>query len=241
MYGGDKVEEMTFSLSDSNYSGPLELLLSLISKKKINITDISLLEIIDQYLEQISAWKENSIEPASEFLEMAARLVNIKTNELLPKHETENTEKQELLGRLIEYSICKNAAQLLRLCESGFGSFVREPTKYQVATDYTLTHSSLMLYNAYLDAMGRGKRKLPPPAEIFSPLVVKPVASVDEKIFDILNKLKTTESLSYNKMFLGYKTKDELVAAFLAVLELLKENKINFDGKFLSLSKNRVD
>ena len=104
----------TVSYRLDSFEGPLDLLLFLISKHKLNINDIKILLLLEQYLEYIDGIDEQDFEYAGEFLEMAARLILIKTLSLLPKHEEANEMKRELQGRLIEYSLCKQAAKAPR-------------------------------------------------------------------------------------------------------------------------------
>ena len=112
-----------------NFEGPLDLLLYLISKHKLNIEDIEISLLLEQYLEYIDGLDEQDFETAGEFLEMAARLIYIKTVSLLPKPNEAEQLKKELEGRLIEYSVCKQTAKLLQdMCAYG-EIFVREPIK----------------------------------------------------------------------------------------------------------------
>lgn len=93
------------------FEGPLDLLLHLISKHKLNINDIEISKLLEQYLLYIEQAKEQDLELAGEFLEMAARLIYIKTVSLLPKPEEAEEIKKELQGTLIEYSLCKRLRQ----------------------------------------------------------------------------------------------------------------------------------
>ncbi len=95
------------------FEGPLDLMLHLISKHKLNINDIEITKLLEQYINYIEQMKELDMELAGEFLEMAARLIYIKTVSLLPKHEEADELKKELEGKLIEYSLCKKAAVVL--------------------------------------------------------------------------------------------------------------------------------
>ena len=95
------MEKLSYKLE--KFEGPLDLLLTLITKNKLNIFDIQISELCDQYMEQINRMKDLDMDVASEFLEMAARLVYIKTVSLLPKHEEADALKQELTGQLLEY------------------------------------------------------------------------------------------------------------------------------------------
>lgn len=109
------------------FEGPLDLLLTLISKNKLNIYDIKLTVLIDQYLEQIKAYEDADMDIASDFLEMASRLIYIKTVSLLPKHEDVQELKNELIGELLEYRVCKEIAEKLSHMTDGFDCFVRSP------------------------------------------------------------------------------------------------------------------
>ena len=96
------------------FEGPLDLLLTLISKNKIDIYDIQISDLLDQYMEQINMMQENQMDIASEFLTMASRLVYIKSVMLLPKYEEEAEElKKELSGQLLEYAVCREIAAKL--------------------------------------------------------------------------------------------------------------------------------
>ena len=123
------MEELSFKLEI--FEGPLDLMLSLIAKHKLNIRDIEISILLEQFLLYLDKMQEADIEVAGEFVEMAARLIYIKTAELLPKHEVEELKK-ELTGRLIEYAVCKAAAERLRRHYVGDSVFVREPLELPV-------------------------------------------------------------------------------------------------------------
>ena len=122
------------------YEGPLDLLLSLIAKNKINIYDIVIADLLDQYMEQIKLMQDNQMDIASEFLTMASRLVYIKSAMLLPKHEEEAEElKRELSGQLIEYQLCKEiAAKLSKLYD--FDTFFKDASPVKFDLTYNRKH-----------------------------------------------------------------------------------------------------
>ena len=108
-------QTITFKLED--FEGPLDLLLYLVSKNKMNIYDIEIVALIDQYVSMVNGLPVYQMESASEFIEMAARLVQMKSYFLLPKSEEAERMKEELTGMLVEYSACKEvAAQLRSIC-----------------------------------------------------------------------------------------------------------------------------
>ena len=127
--------------------------MTLISKNKINIYDISITELLDQYMEQINKMRENQMDVASEFLTMASRLVYIKSVSLLPKYEEEAEElKKELSGQLIEYAVCREIAARLSTIYD-FDSFFREPSKVDFDLTYNRSHPSSDIAAAYISAV----------------------------------------------------------------------------------------
>ena len=106
------MEQLSFKVAE--VEGPLDLILQLIAKHKLNIMDIDISALLEQYLQKIEEWKEQNLEVASEFLQMASRLVYIKSVSLLPRHEELEELKRELTGQLIEYSLCKQVSALLK-------------------------------------------------------------------------------------------------------------------------------
>lgn len=208
------------------FEGPLDLLLHLISKNKLNIYDIPVAELLEQYMEHIEKMKEADMDIASEFLEMAAYLVYLKTVSLLPKHEEEaKTLKGELTGQLLELQAVREAAD--RLAESiSFDTFVREPAEIEFDETYKGTIELTQLKSAYFAAVGRGKRRLPPPETVFNKIVKKKVVSVSSKIIYVLKRLWKEKRVKFEAVFENAGTKSELVAIFLAILELVKGKRV---------------
>ena len=212
-----------------NFEGPLDVLLTLISKNKMNIYDIEISLLLEQYLEQIELMKHYDMDIASEFLEMAAKLVHIKTVSLLPKHEEEEKElKRELTGQLLEYKECKEIALMLSSMLS-FDRLVRDTEKIPIDMKYTLNHSPELLYKAYLNAAGRGKRFIPVKEERFKEIVVRRFVSVASQVSVIIEALEKDRRINLNKFFENKYDSSERVAAFLAVLELIKEKRIKIE------------
>lgn len=224
------MEKLSFRSGD--FEGPLDLLLHLIAKHKMDIRDIQISDLLEQYLAAIQKMQEQDLEIASEFLEMASRLVYLKTVTLLPRHEEESARlKQELQGQLLEYQVCKMVAMELGQMGKGFSRFVRAPAKLEaVDMTYTLQHSPYTIYNAYQDAIGRGRRKLPPPAQAFSGIVARRMVSVKSRIIYILTRLYQTGKDSYMGLFEESEGRGEIVATFLALLELIKAKRVTEDG-----------
>ena len=214
-----------------NFEGPLDVLLTLISKNKMNIHDIEISLLLQQYMEQINLMQQFDMDIASEFLEMAARLVHIKTVSLLPKHEEEEKElKRELTGQLIEYRQCKEIAAMLSQMMN-FNRLVKEPEKIPVDMRYTLNHAPELLLKAYLNAAGKGKRFIPVREERFKELVVRRFVSVASQVSAIMEALKGSGEIMLETFFQNKTDSSERVAAFLAVLELVKEKRIRIEDE----------
>ncbi len=218
--------EQSLSFKLEAFEGPLDLLLHLIAKNKLNIYDISICDLLEQYMEHIHAWQEQTMEIASEFLEMASRLVYIKSASLLPKPEEADQLKDQLAGELLEYQTCRQLAAMLATRTEGFDRMVREPMKVEPDQTYLLTHEPPMLAHYYLAAVGRGLRRLPPPEAHFTPLVKKTVISVSSRIVYVLRNLFGGKKLKLQSLFARSQSRSESVATFLAVLELIRERRV---------------
>ncbi len=223
--------ENTLSYKLEGFEGPLDLLLQLIARNKLNIYDIELTVLIDQYLKQIELFKAEEMELESEFLEMASRLLYIKTVSLLPKHEEIVQLKEELTGELLEYMVCQQIARKLALMQDGFDRFVRKPEELEFDKTYELTHSAEVMYLSYLAAVGRGQRKLPPSTAPFTKIVAKKIVAVSTKIVFVIRNLWTGSSKKLSSLYKTAHSRSELVATFLAVLELCKANRVRVDGE----------
>lgn len=222
--------ENTLSYKLEGFEGPLDLLLQLIARNKLNIYDIELSVLIDQYLEQIELFKSEEMEIESEFLEMASRLLYIKTVGLLPKHDEIVQLKEELTGALLEYMVCQQIAHKLSEMQDGFDRFVRKPEELEFDKTYELTHSADVMYLSYLAAVGRGQRKLPPSTAPFTKIVAKKIVAVSTKIVFVMRNLWKGGSKKLSSLYKTAHSRSEMVATFLAVLELCKANRVRVDG-----------
>lgn len=222
--------ENTLSYKIEGFEGPLDLLLQLIARNKLNIYDIPLTVLIDQYLEQIELFKAQDLDIESEFLEMASRLLYIKTVSLLPRHDEIVQLKEELTGELLEYMVCQQIARQLSTMQEGFDKFVRKPEELEFDKTYELTHSPDVMYLSYLSAVGRGQRKLPPSTAPFTKIVAKKIVAVSTKIVFVIRNLWAGGSRKLNSLYKTAHSRSELVATFLAVLELCKANRVKVEG-----------
>lgn len=221
----------SISYQFNGYEGPLDLLLQLVQKHKMNIYDIPIADLLEQYMAAIREMQESDLDVASEFLEMAARLVQIKSQMLLPRHEEAEQMKAELTGALIEYQLCQEAARRLAMQSVGSDLFVRQPQEPEPDLLYRRTHPATELQTAYLAAAGRGQRRLPPPVQAFSGVLARKIVPVSSKIVYVLRRLREHTLFSYQSLFENAESRSDLVATFLAVLELIKANRIRVDGE----------
>ena len=222
--------ETMLSYKIEGFEGPLDLLLQLIARNKLNIYEIELMTLIDQYLEQIKLYEQEEMELSSEFLEMASRLLYIKTVSLLPKHDEVVKLKEELVGELLEYMVCQQIAAKLSTMQEGFDKFVRKPTEYDFEKTYELVHESDLMLQSYLAAVGRGKRRLPPDSTPFTKIVAKKIVAVSTKIVFVIRNLLKGGKVKLSGLYNTAQSRSELVATFLAVLELCKANRIKVEG-----------
>lgn len=213
------------------FEGPMDLLLHLINKHKLNINDIPIFELVEQYTEYVRQMQDADMDVASDFLEMAARLVYIKTVSLLPVYEEAEQLKKELTGELLEYRDCKIMAGKLAKQANGFDYYWREPAEIEIDNTYKRIHEPEELLRAYFTAVGRGKKKLPPPIDSFKTIVAKKIVSVGSKISVIFRKLKGNVKVKFLSFYEDSETKSDMVAMFLAMLELIKSKKIAVDGE----------
>ncbi len=212
------------------FEGPMDLLLHLITKHKLNIYDIPIIELVEQYTAYIRQMQALDLDVASEFLEMAARLIHIKSLSLLPVHEEGEQLRRELSGELIEYAACKRAAEALSLQTSGFNTQTRIPEKIEADMTYTRVHDPIELLNAYMRVMGKKLRRLPPKFELFKPYVQRKIVSVSEKIKTVVSALAKNGTLRFSDYVKRSGSRSDLVALFLAVLELAKTGNVKVEG-----------
>lgn len=228
---------LSFTLE--KFQGPLDVLLHLISKHKLDINDIPIVQLLEQYLKYIENMAVQDMEVAGEFLEMAARLIYIKTVALLPQHEEADVLKKELEGKLIEYALCKEAALRLRALYKGGSIFVRVPMKIVFDNTYLLFHDPMVLLDAYTGFAARMQEKAPMKAAEFSSIVSKKVVSVTSKIIYVLRRLYTSGTVAMNMLFDGMTDRSERVATFLAILELTKSGRVFISDDNSEITFNR--
>lgn len=216
------------------FEGPLDLMLTLIQKHKLNIRDIEISVLLEQFLLYLDQMQQADIEVAGEFMEMAAHLILIKSSALLPKHEAEQLKK-ELEGALIEYAMAKAIAEKLKTQWTGSDIFVREPMNIPIDTEYRRRHDVFELYGAVAAMTERIRvAKFNSRPLSLKPVVAKSYVSVFTKVVYVLKRISKAEKIEVRALYKG-QTRSEQVATFLALLELSKHGRVSFseDNSYL--------
>ncbi len=242
------MESLTFKLENvvkssegyDDFEGPLDLILNLLSKNKIQIKDIVISDILDQYLEYLHIREQLDLESASDFVSMAAHLVYIKTKMLLQLDDAETQEEMEQLiksleerSRMIEYQKMQFGVEYLgNRSDIGRKIFVKQPEPIETDNEYAYVHSSELLPEAMLQMRLRTKQKLPPPISSFKGIVGKEEYPVSAKITEIIQRFIFTPVTRLKQLVSKCRSRSEIVATFLAVLELCKDSRaeINQSG-----------
>jgi len=220
----------------SDFEGPLTLILQLLSKNKIEIRDISISLILEQYLEFLDTMTELDLDIASEFVAMASHLAYIKTKMLLSRGE-EVSELEQLMSSLEElrrgdvYLQIKSIAQTLSGMYTRDGVMIASPPEYLAPDEeYRYYHDSGDLLEAIYHVIGRDNAILGSmnPREASYPRRI--VFSIPEKISEILDRLKQSGSMSIAELFYGSGSRPELIATLIAVLELCRVGSVLLTG-----------
>ena len=229
----------SYEVSLEKFEGPLDLLIHLIQKNKIDIYDIPIAEITNQYLAHIEKWRELDMEVASEFVVMASKLLEIKSRMLLPraKDEEEDEEdlKEKLVRQLIEYKIFKNISTYLEEREcAALHAVYKDPEYIPVMTqDAEVEINPEDIFKAYSNIFSLYNDEIE--FKDFSQEIVREVFTVEEKIEYIEHQFELNRSgeLHFSELFRKKVSRGEVVVTFLALLEMYKINNIR-------LFQNRV-
>ncbi len=220
------MERPTFKLEV--FDGPLDLLLFLISKNKVSIYDIPIALILEQYMEYIEDLKKMDLEVSSEFIEMAANLMYIKSKMLLPKPPEDEEDPRELLARsLLEYKRYKEILEPLRELNKKAGiTYTRTMQIIEFDKKHTRVYEPVKLEEAYKSVIQRLEVAKTSPLGNFKGIVGRQIASVRTKIITVLRMLTRGKHVKFISLFKPAKTRSDIVATFLAVLELSKNERV---------------
>lgn len=221
-----------------DFEGPLDVIFLLLSKNKIEIQDVSITAILEQYLAYLDEMKRMDMEIASEFITMASHLMLIKTKMLLSKAEQEEAENElDLLRQSLAERQRKEAMEQIRkaMCvlepwnEIGRCVFTKDPEPLKKDKTYRYQHSTDDLLRALNLIAERNAKALPPPAANFRGIVGREPYPVTKKAKEILRNLVLHGIQRLKNLFRGNKTRSEIVATFLAILELCKTNSVSLE------------
>lgn len=223
---------MHYEVKINEFEGPLDLLLHLIKKSNIDIYDISLEEITNQYLDYINKMEELNLDIASEYLVMATELLQYKSSMLLPKKEVETDDyeedfKTELIKKLVDYKKYKEVCETFKVLEESRSNF------------YTKTPSNISLYdekslkndNVTVDDLIDAFKKFIERREFEKPLNTKITTkelSVTDRVIEIRNILKNKKSVNFMELFTK-RDKSYVVVTFLSILEMAKDLEISIE------------
>mgnify|MGYP000226013567 CR=1 FL=1 len=233
-------EELTFRLED--FEGPLELLLTLVQKHKMDLHNIPILELIDQYTRAVESAESTDPEISSAFIEMAAHLVEMKSYLLLPRSEEGERMKQELTGQLIEYDQCRRMAARLRERGEEYTVFVRTPARLEWDNTYDLFHSPQVLADCWQALMGRTTvRKTAHPAAVRA-AGVGPAGLGEQPGGLHPAPAHCRRCKKMDQLFSRRQTRGANVATFLALLELVRGGRVTLgpEGE-LKMRRGRID
>ena len=225
------MEELNFKLEI--FEGPLDLLLSLIAKNQVDIYDIPIAMIFDQYMEYLEQMRAMDMEVAGEFITMAAELMLIKSRMLLPSPVSEEEEdpRAALAAALIEYKKAKEAALFLGEQYDRYSARYAKESE-EIPPDQTITGQSVtLLEEAFVRMLTR--RKLyeqsitPEPEEALEKIVRARVTPIREREAEIRRMLSRKKRISFEEIMLASETRSDIIASFVAILELIKSQRIS--------------
>ena len=225
------LETKKYSIKIDNFEGPLDLLCYLIDKNKMNIYDVNLSDITEQYIEFLNAMEEMNLEIASEFLVMASTLLYLKSKKLLPKQEEEEEEitEEELIRRIIEYKKFKEISKTLKenykLYSNRFykGQEEIKLPKQKLEKDY----EPEKIPEIYRLLVERNSVKINQNAKNIEKIALVDKYTVAEKVREMYKILTKQKKFVFNKIFaINKKEKQEVVTAFSGLLEMSRRSKV---------------
>lgn len=228
----------TLSYRVQEFEGPLDLLLSLIQKNKMNIEDIQINLICEQYMEYIAAAQALDMELASEFIVMASELMLIKSKMLLPKVEEEEDDPRAALAEmLIKYQQAKEAAKkLLPEYAKYSGRLEKDTDEISIDKSFVADQETESLLLAVRRIITYNENRPLPDRETFTPMISKPIVPVEVKIVGILSRMSKKKETSLRELLDDSVSLNDMIAIFLGVLELIKVRKILIVGDDTGIS-----
>ena len=221
-----------------DFEGPLDVIFLLLSKNKIEIEDVSITAILEQYLAYLEEMKRLDMEIASEFITMASHLMLIKTKMLLSAAEAAEAQSElDLLRQSLIERQRKEALEQIRMAiavleprnDIGRCIFTKDPEPLRKDNTYRYKHEPQDLLRALDEISERNQRRLPPPTVNFQGIVGKEPYPVTKKATELIRRLVLRGIERLKNLFKGNKSRSEIVATFLAILELCKTNSVSLE------------
>ena len=230
-----------------DFEGPLDVIFLLLSKNKIEIQDVSITAILEQYLAYLDEMKRLDMEIASEFITMASHLMLIKTKMLLSAAEAAEAENElDLLRQSLIERQRREAMEQIRMAitvleprnEIGRCLFTKEPEPLRRDTTYRYQHEPADMLRALDEISERNQRRLPPPTVNFKGIVGKEPYPVTKKATEVIKTLFLRGIERLKNLFKGNRSRSEIVATFLAILELCKTNSVSLEDDITGENPN---
>ena len=239
---------MNYTIEINNFEGPLDLLLHLIKKAELDICEISIVEITKQYLDYINLMESMNLNIASEYLTMAAELIEIKSSILLPKKKIDNEDdyeedpKENLINRLIEYEKYKEISEVFKKYEQDRKElYTKKPTDLEIYNTVTNEISENFDLNDLMSALNKmlDRKKLDKP---LNTKITNREYSITERSNQIKNILKNKKQVEFTDLFDIY-SKDYIVITFLSILTMARHQELSItqDKNFGKIMIERVD
>ena len=239
---------MNYTIEINNFEGPLDLLLHLIKKAELDICEISIVEITKQYLDYINLMESMNLNIASEYLTMAAELIEIKSSILLPKKKIDNEDdyeedpKENLINRLIEYEKYKEISEVLKKYEQDRKElYTKKPTDLEIYNTVTNEISENFDLNDLMSALNKmlDRKNLDKP---LNTKITNREYSSTERSNQIKNILKNKKQVEFTDLFDIY-SKDYIVITFLSILTMARHQELSItqDKNFGKIMIERVD
>ena len=225
------LETNKYSIKINNFEGPLDLLCHLIDKNKMDIYDINISEITDQYIEYINQMEKMNLDVTSEFLVMSSTLLYLKSKHLLPKQQDDEEEitEEELIRRIIEY---KKYKEITKKLKENFLSYSKrffkmpeeiELPKQKIETEY----NSQMIPDIYKNILQKNTDKINENASNIEKIAITETYTVGDKVKEMYRALIKYKKFTFNKLFsIKKRSRTEVVTAFSGLLEMSRRNKV---------------
>lgn len=225
------LETKKYAIKIDNFEGPLDLLCHLIDKNKMNIYDINLSEITDQYINYLKEQEKLNLEIASEFIIMASTLLYLKSKNLLPKQEEEEEEitEEELIRRIIEYKKFKEISKVLKeQYKSNSNRYFKLQEEIKLPKQkIEKNYESMLIPEMYKKVVERNEEKVNQNAKNIEKIAITDNYTVASKVKEMFKALIKNKKFTFNKMFsLKKHNKQEVVTAFSGLLELSRRSKV---------------